>query len=322
MLGFRKNLVVVLLAVVTFFTFGCGKEEEPTWSTHVSLNYFLARGFNLRFKEIMTFEEDIISRNTNHNVIRNVMLNMNNLLVVDSDDVITISDRKGIGNTAAANGSHHIITVNCNRISMIFDVQGTTVYANSSGTHEYKGTCHFFTDWWAEEGVYDPFKGEVRPGKLRRDRLATFEFEMRNGVFVLKAPARYSMGIFEGNASLPLAASEVERIINNGVEGVDWSLFSRDGNTYVRIKNNLYERRFNSWVYAGIADAFVTTTWIREQVWIVFEVLDWDEITAPYITRYGDRIVEDRSNVVPGSRYYKGFTDLENIYTPVPWCKN
>jgi len=247
------------------------------------------RGFNLRFEEIRIFREDIINNESEYQVIRDVTLNIADLLTVKSNDVITIGDQKThpwtpIGYPYPRSQTFNPVWVNCKRIAMNMSVNGSTVYVNNASAHHYKGSLDFNTEIW-ENGKY---QGNVydgsRQGYWLSARLAVFEFEMFKGTLLLKAPAQYSIGVWESdiNPTVPLPSTAVEEIVNNGVEGVDWSLFTRGGYTYVRIANNLYERRHASWIYAGIADSYLTTSWIRNQTWIVFEVLDWGEIVQPY----------------------------------------
>jgi hypothetical protein len=320
-----KKLFIVL--VVVFFTFSCEEKSEPLWSDKVSLGYFEARGFNLSFREIRTFQLDIINNQSIYGVIRDVTLNIANILIVNSDDVITFGNRKIMKN--ADNGLHNQIMVNCVKIPINIDIHGATVYGNNTVKHEYMGTCYFLSEFWQngeKPDFVDPFD-KARPGKMVNTMLGKFEFEMRDAMLILKAPAQYSMGIWEGNInpSLPLQGSEVERIVNNGIEGVDWSLFSRDGKTYVRIQNNLYERRFNTWVYAGIADVYLTTSWIREQTWIIFDILDWNDIVKSYVCGYlynGNYFYTDTRDL-PGSvsEKFGDMEDLKTITTPTPFCK-
>ena len=324
----NKLFVTGWLLVLSFFTVGC-EEAEPDiiWSNNTGLDYFEARGFNLRLKEIRTFQEDIVNDETVYDVIRDVTLNIADILTVNDKDVITIGDLKShpwtpIGYPYPRWQTFNPVWVNCQRIAMNMGVNGSTVYVNNPDAHHYKGTLTFNTEIW-ENGKYTGNEyDQSRQGYWESERLAWFEFQMFEGILILKAPARYTIGVWEGdvNPSVPLPASAVEDIVNNGVEGVDWSLFTRDGYTYVRILNNLYERRYDSWIYAGIADSYLTTTWIRNQTWIVFEVLDWYDITAPYEYGYykggAFYYIERRDCCFDfGSMY-----DYDIITTPTFWC--
>lgn len=324
----KKYFVTGLLVAVSFFTFSCEREPKMIWSDHVSLEYFVGRGFNLRFKEISVFTENIVTDYARRDVLTNVSLNLAGVLVVDNNDVITIGNIKNLD----GNGFNQVL-VNCNLIPMTFTIPFTTVWVNDYAGHIYKGSMQLGGEWWVDwnhpsivNHPYDRPSDVIPTAAWKRDKFVVCEFEVLNGLFIMKLPAAYSIGIWEGNInpSLPLQGSEVERIVNNGVEGVDWSLFSRDGKTYVRIQNNLYERRFNTWIYAGIADTYLATAWIRNQTWIAFDILDWDDITELYANSYeknGAIITVERRNIPFFSEKFGDKYDLETITTPTPYCK-
>jgi len=280
-----------MLLGITFGITGCGKfwddwtpteeEREMLKSSNVSFQYFTARGFNLKFIGILGTVEDIMNDGTTYEFINDISLNVDDIFIVNDNDVITIANGKHERQASGRYMSYNPTFVNCNRNTMRIYCDERTVLER--GTHIYSGTMYFLT------GVKDHL----------------FEFEIRDGLLIASLPAQYLMGA--GNATMPLSASEVQHIINTGKEGVDYELFTRNGMTYVRIKNNLYERRYNSWVYSGIADPFLMVSWLRKQTSIIFEILDWGEITDPYhvFAEDGRTRVEDRNNVVlNGDNYY------------------
>jgi len=312
-----KRFFISLLIVVVFFTVGCEKEDNIEWREDVSIDYIISRGFNVKFKELYLVKEDIMSDNINWDSYSDVTLNIGGIMI-NTNDIITLADEKDYGNIP----SLQPVLMNCDRVGLSFTIVGQSTWQNNSVTHEYKGTCFFATEAWHEPDTRpNPFN-DPRPGTWRRQQLLLAEFEIRNGLMVLALPAQYQMGIVDPRygVSMPLQGSEVQRIIDTGVEGVDWEYFTRDGKVLIRIKNNLYERRFNNFVYYSIADNLVMQTWLRNQYLITFEILDWDEIIEPYIYRINGEYVERRNTSSRGDNLNGSYRDLENIYTPIPWC--
>jgi hypothetical protein len=300
----KKNFISILLGITILFT-GCSLFEEPdrggaVMGYNVEFAYFLARGFNLRFIGVIGTVENIMTDEITYDFNDGITLNVDNTMIVDYNDVITIADNK-----RAEKGNYNVVFVNCERNAMRFDCNEQTLINNS--VKEYSGTLYFVTD----------------------ESSHVFEFSMHDGVFIASAPAQY---LQEGsNASLPLSGSEVQAIIDNGREGIDYTLFTRDGVTYVKIGNNLYMKRYESWNYSGIADPFVSLSWMRHQKSLIFEVVDWDILTAPYevYNKNGKRTEEDRENVYPGAYYYTAGgikiggnrSDLNDITTPLMGCE-
>lgn len=331
----KKILVLVaLLMAVTLFT-SCEKfwdnhemTEEDKYNmltANVSFDYFMARGFNLQFVGVLGVVEDIATDEATYQFITDVSLNIDEVFIVNSKDVITIGDNKTVDeNNNSVKGSYNPVFVNCNRNHIRIDFVQQTIMGGinhvrgeggkflGGGFGDITGTMYFVSD--KEKHV--------------------FEFKIVEGMLIASAPAKYIMG--SGYATMPLKGSEVERIIENGVEGVDYELFTRNNKTYVRIKNNLYERRYNSWVYAAIADPFMLFSWTRTQTSLIFNILDWDVITAPY-NPFSDknyRIPGEQRNHVSvrgnteGSYYYAGTervggnrVDYYDITTPMIGCK-
>ena len=244
------------------------EEQRYLWSTDIDFDYITEIGFNLRFKEIRVHSEDIIDDTGVVETISGVMLNIADVLLVSSDDVITVANRNI--HPRAPDEYPYIVggyiyqplLVNCGRIPMNMSVNYSTVYLNDAANYRYRGTLTFISDFW-QNGEYNGDEyDQSRPGFWFANQLALFEFEMYEGILILKAPAQYSIGVLPDNSgvSLPLTGTEVTDIITNGVDGVDYTLFVSGGFVYVRIKNNLYQRRYNSWVYVGLADTPVTNT--------------------------------------------------------------
>ena len=339
-----KNWFLVGLVVV-FFAVGCEKEEEIVWSDEVNIGYFAARGFNLRFVEVRTFEENIITDQTVYNVYRDITLNIADLLIVDKNDVITIGNEKvtsaAVWNADKTDLVHdptrypqldafNQIMVNCNRIPMTFNIDVRTTF-DSSIDHHYKGSCVFTT----EHTFTGPYiQGVPNSGLFVRFLLFAAEFEITpEGLFIVKMPAQYTLGVWEGERTLPLTGQQVQNIVENGVEGIDYQLFLRDNMVLVRIQNLLYQRRYNNWVLHSIADPHHTTAYIRNQSWIVFTIEDWDDIVAPYpshIWRDGYRESVDwekhknLGGYVGDDRLWYPYgdpRDWETITTPTPCNK-
>jgi len=300
--------IVWVFVVVSIFSVSCSLFEDDldydTYSTNVSFDYFLARGFNLRFVGVMKSTRDIMTNENDRTFVTGISLNIDNILVVSDDDIITMANEKWKCYETGNSLIHNPVFVNCERNPIVARFDTRTIL--HGGHNQWTGTFRFNNH--------------------------TFEFEVHDGFLTLSLPAKYQMG--SGNAALPLKGSEVERIIREGKEGVDYTLFTRDGKTYVRIGANLYERRYESWVYAGIADPFFLTSWVRFQTTLIFQITDWDKITEPYLTRTKNNPkVESRMSVVMEPTIYgfrtmstgKGITfgnidDPRDIITPMP-CK-
>ena len=312
-----KNLIrIVFLMALVFFAVGCEKEDNIEWRDSVDICYFMSRGFNIQFKELYLVKEDIMSDNIDWQSYSDITLNIGGI-IFNTDDIITIAEEKNYPGTTY----YQPVLVNCDRVGMSFSIVAQSTWQNNSVTHEYKGTCFFATEAWHEPDTRpNPFN-DNRPGTWARQQILLAEFEIRKGIMVLSLPAQYQMGIVDPRygVSMPLQGSEVQRIIDTGVEGVDWEYFTKDGKVLIRIKNNLYERRFNNFVYYSIADNIIMQTWLRSQYLITFEILDWDEITEPYIYRINGEYVERRD--IPAAIDLGGFKDLDYIHTPIPWCQ-
>jgi len=318
----KKILVGMLLGITFLITTGCDKlndlwawdggglteqEKEVQKSTNVRYKYFIGRGWNMRFVGVLGSAENIMDGGTTYQFFSDITLNIADILIVNNNDVITIANGKTHLQTSGISMTYNPVFVNCTRNTIRVHTDERTVLQDA-GSHTYRGTMYFITG----NGT---------------DHL--FEFEIRDGLLIASMPAQYLQGA--GNATLPLRGSEVERITREGKEGVDYHLFTRDGKTLVRIANNLYERRFDTWVYYGIADPFLPTAWLRKQTSLIFEILDWDDITAPYqyFAEDGRTVIENRNNVNQGQNYYfagpKQFggniNDPNDITTPLLGCK-
>jgi hypothetical protein len=282
-----KNIIGIVLVAILMA--GCEKEKTYVTSDRVSLDYIRERGFSLRFKEVVLNTENIYSDENKTDVLRDITINIANILVVNKDNRIGIAQRRALRSLDDNYWDlpYNQMFVDCNKIGMVFDIQSTTVHTDNATDHIYKGTCHLMSEAiLVETGKYDIYSGTTEKEWQRYD-YGTFQFEMQQGLFILIPPAQYQLGVVDGgHATLPLTGSEVEDIVDNGTQGVDWNLFTRDGVTYVRIGNNLYQRRYDSWVFSQIADPFLPTTWIRDQAYIVFEVEDWNTIFEPYVSDY------------------------------------
>ena len=327
----KKSFVFVLLMSVILFS-GC----EKLWDTHklseediynlqsgnVEFTYFIARGFNMRFVGILGVVEQLDSDESTYEFITDISLNIDDVFIANSKDVITVADNKKVDeyNNKLSN-DYNPTFINCERNPMKILVNHSTVMGvigargdengkiTKTGVGSMSGTMYFVV------------------GKTEH----VFEFTIENGFLMASMPAQYIMG--NGYASIPLKGSEVEKIISTGKEGVDYELFTRDNKTYVRIKNNLYERRYDSWVYAGIADPFFLTSWTRRQTTLIFDILDWDELTGLYRTFKDENYKipgENRKNMYPGDYYTAGGSDYRvggnrldyyDITTPLMGCK-
>ena len=312
-----EKFFISLLVVVLAFTVGCEQEDRVEWDDAVTIDYFMSRGFNVKFKELYLVKEDIMSDNIDWQSYSDITLNIGEIMI-NSNDIITLAEEKFYS-------THYVdpqpVLMNCDRVGLTFSIVGQSTWLSNAQEHHYKGTCFFATEMWhVPDTRPNPFN-DNRPGTWERQQLLLAEFEIRKGIMVLSLPAQYQMGIVDPRygVSMPLQGSEVQRIIDTGVEGVDWEYFTKDGKVLIRIKNNLYERRYSSWVFYSIADNIIMQTWLRSQYLITFEILDWDEITEPYIYKINGKYVERRD--YPGSQDLGGYRDLENIYIPIPWCQ-
>jgi len=93
-----KRILVGMLLGITLFS-SCDKfwgdftPTEEDWknmmSTNVEFNYFLARGFNLKFIGVLASTEDIMNGGTSYQFDTNISLNIDNILIVSNNDVIT-----------------------------------------------------------------------------------------------------------------------------------------------------------------------------------------------------------------------------------------
>jgi len=300
----KRNIVLMLSAVMILFT-GCKEFWHDFWcddplhhmteddwekmkSGNVGFEYFMARGFNLRFLGIHNIVQNIYDNSATYAFISDIALNVDEVFIVTDKDVITVADNK----RAQTRGNYNPVFVNCDLNQLRLDFDPRTVLGIISASSGSDGKITKYGLGIISGTVY------FRTNKGSH----VFEFTIREGLFLLSAPAQYVMG---GNSTIPLKGSEVERIIREGKEGVDYQLFTRDNITYVRIKNNLYERRYDTWTYAGVAEPFFLTSWTRRQTMIIFEILDWDEIVSPYdvFDRKGNRL-GSRHHIGLGADYY------------------
>ena len=213
--------------VMLFFAVGCEKEDRVEWDNEVSIDYFRSRGFNIQFKELYLVKEDIVSDNIDWQSYSDIKLNIGGIMI-NSNDIITLAEQKHYYDAYV---NPQPVLMNCDRVGLTFSIVSQSTWLSNANEHHYKGTCFFATEAWHEPDQRpNPFNDE-RPGRWARQQLLLAEFEIRNGLMVLTPPEQYQMGIVDPRygVSMPLQGSEVQRIVDTGVEGVDWEYFTKDG---------------------------------------------------------------------------------------------
>ena len=357
----RIGTVFLIASVFVLFT-GCDKlndsslepaeddySEEPmhdpmTEKVDVTpLERILEAGYNLRLSRVTFFTEDIIDDTGSVEFMEDVVVNIADVLYISGGDMLTIGNQKKIpsaylhssSSLAQAGVAMDYFTgspvfLNCERLPIYLCINSSTVWVIDEVKREYKGTLYLVSEPWQIPYYGNP-NDQAFNGKLANTTYLSAEFEMHDGHLILKLPAQYTTDSI-GYESLPLSAKEVEEIITNGTEGVDYSFFAGDGFIYVRIGNNLYQRRYDSWIYVGLADIPTTTAWLRKQTWITFDIVDWKELTQPlprwYIeskftagsdsdTHWAARYFDDEFRIADEKDIYDISTNCRHLQTKI-----
>ena len=309
---FRLSLVSIIYAIQSVLMVSCKEEPEVIiWSDEVSADYFLRRGFNLRFKEIRVYRDgDEFGEINDANLVEtmsNVTLNVGDVLLVNSGDVITFANDKFLpgaivldlytfpeytylNGTLDRMSTYHPVFINCKRMPMNVGMSMNMVTRKlpaaprEIATHEYKGRFFIRCEFWQDLTHV--------PGGWITNELLLFRFDLSDGLMMAEPAAIYKVDALPYNTVVTLPATEdaVAEIVDRGVEGIDYALFSEDNITYVRIGHNLYQNRYGRWIFVGVTDVPSTNKIpVFYRPIIVFEVIDWDDIVAPYESHYYDR---------------------------------